>query len=229
MVVLWNPQKCSPVHHKMIERGASLVSVSGWHLAEHFGDPDQEAIRVRSNVGLSDLSSLPKWEIKGNELSKWAGIIFADDIPEPGCIARTDSGYVSRVSRNHAFFILNKTDIPVPAPLRSENFPAGCLHVLDRTDGFGGFLLCGPKANAILRRLTSLDLREATFPNLSCAFGPMAAIRVLLVRKDRAGLPAYEIFFSREYGEYFWDAVLAAGKEFQLVPFGSLAEHRLES
>ena len=229
MVVFANPRKHSPIHHKMIGRGASLVDVSGWRLAEHFGDPDQEVRGVRASAGLSDLSSLPKWEMKGNELSKWAGTISADGIPAPGRITRTDFGYISLISRNHAFLILNKTDLPVPAPLRGENLLAGCLHVMDRTDGFGGFLLCGPKAKAILGRLTSLDLREAGFPNLSCAFAPMAAIRVLLVRQNRADLPAYEIFFSREYGEYFWDVLMEAGKEFHLAPFGSLAAQRLES
>ena len=48
----------------------------------------------------------------------------------------------------------------------------------------------------------------------------MAEVYVILLRWDRAGLPGYDIYVSREYGEYIWDAMLEAGHEYGIVPFG---------
>jgi sarcosine oxidase, subunit alpha len=42
----------------------------------------------------------------------------------------------------------------------------------------------------------------------------MAGIRVLLVRRDRRGLLGYEILVSREYAEYLWNVLMAAGQEY---------------
>ena len=224
----WSPRKHSPVHHEMVRRGATLVEVSGWYVAEHFGDAEKETLEVRSGTGISDISALRKWEIKGNELLKWAGTLLPGEIPEPGRVACLGPSSLSRVSQNEAFFVLGTIDGPIPAPISEGNLQSGCLHVLDRTDGYGGFLLCGPRARAVLARLTSLDFREARFPDLSCVAGPLAATRVLIVRRDRSGLPAYEIFFHRECGQYLWHAVMEAGREFQIVPFGMRAAQLLD-
>ncbi len=223
-----SPTKQSPVYHKLIEAGAALVEVSGWLLAERFGDAGQEALAARSNVGLFDHSSVPKWEIKGADVAEFLSSVLGTNIPEPGGAALTSSGYVGRVSRHHALFILDQQEGTLAARINEKSSHTGCVHVMDRTCGFGCFLLCGPSARSVLRKLTAVDLRETSFPDLSCACGPMAAIRVLIVRKDRAALPGYEIFFSREYGEYLWDAMMEAGSEFQMRPFGLAAARLLE-
>ncbi len=224
----WNPTKQSPVHHKLVESGAVLAQVSGWLLAEHFGNAQEELLAVRSSVGLADLSWVSKWEIQGTEVRRFLTSILGEKIPEPGRAALVSSGYACRGSRNHALFVSDQETAPFTARPSAWGSNAGCLHATDRTNGFGSFVLCGPRARAVLSKLTSLDLRERFFTDLSCAWGPMAAIRVLLVRKDRSGVPGYEIFFSREYGEYLWDAVKEAGMEFHLRPFGLAAARILE-
>ncbi len=225
----WNPIGKSTVHYKLVSLGAVLEQVSGWELAAHFGDASREIASLRSGVGLADLSSAPKWEIKGVDLGGFLRSITGGQIPDPGRALRVGSNCLIRVSPNHALFILdreNPDDTPVMSRAAGQE---GCVHVTDRTCGLGSFLLCGPEAVSVLRKLSPMDFLELSFPDLSCRSGPMAAVQVLVVRRDRAELPGYEIFFNREYGEYLWDAVSEAGEEFRMRPFGVVAERLLAS
>jgi len=224
----WNPAKLSPVHHKLVNSGGAMALADGWLVAKDFGDAQAEVAAIRSRVGLVDLSPALKLELKGTGTGDYLDSLLGKPVPQPGRLALAPPGYVCRVSRNHAFFVFDREKSPLVAKIRQVRSDGSCLHAIDRTNGFGGFLLCGPQAAWLLNKLTSLDLRETSFPNFSCAFGPMAAIRALLAKRDRGGLPAYEIFFSREYGEYFWDAVREAGEEFRLQACGLDAARLLE-
>ncbi len=228
MTALWQPTKQSPVHHQLIAERAVLTKTSGGLVAEHFGNAQEEARVVRSGVGLCDLSSVQKWEIKGTELSRHLASVLGGAIPHPGGVAPGNSGALCRVSRFHALFVADQGDALNGSFLLNERSSAECFHVTDRTSGLANFLLCGPRARDVLGKLTSLDLREDPFPNLRCACGPVAAIQALMVREDRGHLPGYQILFSREYGEYLWGVVRRAGEEFQLRPFGAAAMRLLE-
>jgi len=50
--------------------------------------------------------------------------------------------------------------------------------------------------------------------------GKVAGIPALLLRIGFVGETGWEIHFSAEYGEYLWDALLEAGADTQLRPFG---------
>lgn len=216
--------KLSPLNYPLTKAGAVLTNVSGWLLAEHFGNAGEEARWVSSHVGLCDLSCVPKFELQGKDL---AAALLSDlgiVAPSPGRAVVAEWGYACRLSPNHALLIFDAVGSPPPAWLGRPQ--AECVHVVDRTNGHAGVLIRGPAAPDVLRKLSPLDIREEKFPNLSCAAGPMAAVRVILVRRDTGGLPGYEVFFSREYAEYLWEAIIEAGAEFEMRPFG-LAAARL--
>lgn len=223
------PVKLSPTHHQLLRDGAALTDVSGWKVAEHFGNPQEETEAVRSGVGLSDQSAVAKWEVKGTDVPRFLAAALAVQKLVPGRVARVGSGTVCLISRYHALYTSDDAQGEPPQSLEGQTASETCAHVTERTSGFGKFLLCGPQARDVLAKLTSLDLREQKLPNLSCASGPMASIQVLLIRRDRTGLPGYEILFNREYGEYFWNVIKEAGQEYHLRPFGLITDRSLES
>jgi glycine cleavage system aminomethyltransferase T len=222
----WNPLKQSPAHHQLVKDGAAFAEISGWLVAEHFGNAQEEMSAIRTSVGLCDLSSGQKWEIKGTGIAQFLGGSFGGTLPEPCRASRASSGTLCRVSRHHAIFIADESSQPFLPP--GEGTRTACVHATDRTSGLGDFLLCGPKARRVLAKLSSMDLRETRFPDLACAPGPLAAVQVLVLRRDRRGVLAYEILFHREHGEYLWQAIKEAGEEFHLRPFGASARRQLE-
>ena len=80
-----------------------------------------------------------------------------------------------------------------------------------------------------MRKLTTLDLRPAQFPDLSCAQGSLAGIHTLVIRADIQAHLAYQVYCGREFGEYLWDALLDAGQEFGARPFGLAAQRQLHA
>jgi sarcosine oxidase subunit alpha len=75
----------------------------------------------------------------------------------------------------------------------------------------------------VLTGLTEIDTSDMAFPDLSCAQGMVAEVRATLLRVDRGGVPGYELYFGRDYGEYMWDSVLEAGEPAGLTPVGTEA------
>ena len=79
----------------------------------------------------------------------------------------------------------------------------------------------------MLRKLTSVDVSERPMPDLSCRQTSLAHVGAIILRKDFDGVPAFHVLVSREYGESVWDAILHAGHEFHLSPFGLQAQQLL--
>ena len=78
------------------------------------------------------------------------------------------------------------------------------------------WLVCaspGPSRSELLSKLSELDASPAAFPNLHCAQTRCAEIHGTLIRVDLGSLPSYDLYFSREFGEYMWEAIFHAGEE----------------
>ncbi len=203
-----------------------MAESEGWQLPLHFGDAAQESEAVRSAVGLTDSSATRKWEIKGADLGSFIG--SSSDYPAPGQVVVADFGWLCRISYKHALLVSDQDSPTLLSQIEQQCSAENCLHLLDRTDGLTNLWLSGPRAASVLSKLGAFDLRESGFPDLRCICGPMAGIQTFLVRRDQHGLPGYEVLFASEYGSYLWDAIMEAGKEFQIRPYGRDAIRLLE-
>jgi dimethylglycine dehydrogenase len=213
------PVRSSPLQRRLANAGGTFSEADGWQVVHHFGDAAREADSARSGVGLCDLSHAVKWQVQGRDLGSALSSVLKAEGLSPGRAAVSGGVLVCCPSREQALAIC---DPPQPALISDlqEFARSGCLHLVDRTSGFARILVCGPQSPSVLRKLTPLDTRERIFPDLSCAWTPMAGVRVLLIRVDRRALAAYEILLSREYSEYLWQALSEAGQEYKLGFFG---------
>jgi len=57
-----------------------------------------------------------------------------------------------------------------------------CVHAVERTSGLACFLLAGQNAVEVMNRITSLDVRDVRFPDLSCARTPLAHVNAWMAR-----------------------------------------------
>ena len=222
------PAKNSPLHHRLALSGASFTEVFGWLMADQFVDPQEEVNSVRAQVGLCDLSHARKWQVHGAELSDSLQPLLEGPVPDVGRHSTCRGGLVARTSRHQALFVIYDPKAPSFAEMPLSPRQDECTHIVDRTAGFGTFLLCGPQATSVLRKCTPLDLRDRVFPHLACAWTPLTGVRCLLLRKDWPGLLGYIVLVSREYAEYLWNALLVSGQEFRIQPFGRKAAGLLE-
>jgi sarcosine oxidase, subunit alpha len=94
------------------------------------------------------------------------------------------------------------------------------VYITDVTSVYAQLLLAGPKSREVLRKLSSLNVSESALPDLRCGQSEVAHVRAIVLRQDLGPIPAFHLLVSREYGESVWEAILHAGQEFDLAPFG---------
>lgn len=99
---------------------------------------------------------------------------------------------------------------------------------IDVTSVYTSLRLVGPRSTAVLGKLTSLNLGSKTFPNRTCAQASLAYVPAIFLRDDIQELFGIHLLVTREYAESVWEAILHAGHEFHISPYG-LATLRLLS
>jgi len=226
----WNPIKLTAMHYQHISLGATIADVDGWQRPVRYTAPAQELEAVKKAVGICDISPVGKHSVQGNDIAALIEKI-SPQVPslETNKVAVVnlsgpdgvviDPVVVCRFCEDEVFITSPPDNIALVAQTLEENL-AGCAHLVDMTSNFAAITVSGPSSSQMLSKLTDLNISPNAFPDLSCAQGMMAEVYVILLRWDRAGLPGYDIYVSREYGEYIWDAMLEAGHEYGIVPFG---------
>jgi sarcosine oxidase subunit alpha len=237
----FHPIRRTPLHHWHEHAGARWMDAGQWKRPEHYGDPAEEVCAVRSGVGLIDVGTLGKLEISGPDagellervyLNKWTdlkpsrarygvmcnedGIVFDDGV---GARLAPDRFYLTATTGNAdgVFQWLEMwRDI---WRLRAT--------VLNHTAAVAAMNLAGPLSRPVLERLTKLDLSPPSFPYMTLREAEIAAVPCRLLRIGFVGELGYEIHCPSSQAWHVWEALLEAGKDHGLRPFGVEAQRIL--
>jgi heterotetrameric sarcosine oxidase gamma subunit len=205
----------SPLCRRHLALGAVLAETGGWQAAARFAGPEEEARRVREGVGLADASWIGKLELQGVDPGM--------KTPPPA------SRRVWPLGRGHWLVTYPPADRDaVTREMRALASLYPCVRLTDVTSATAALVLAGPGSRDVLGSLTSLDVSERAMPDLSARQAGVAQVHAVVLRQDAGGIPAFRLLAAREYAEYFWDAVMHAGRGLGIVPFGSEALGRLE-
>jgi sarcosine oxidase, subunit alpha len=230
----FEPAKRSAIHARHRELGAKVMWAGDWRRAYDYGDPQAEALAVHEAAGLIDVSTLGKLIVRGpdaaafldrlypNRFSNLArgriryGVLTSDAgrIMDDGTICRLEdeSFYVTTTSSGagavEQWFAWWLADWRMRVTLT------------DVTQGLAAVNLAGPRAREIMGRLTDLDCSGEAFAYLDGKRARVAGVASLILRIGFVGEVGYEIHFPSAFGQDVWDAILAAGAEFGIRPFG---------
>jgi sarcosine oxidase subunit alpha len=189
---------------------------------------------VRERAGLIDVSTLGKLVLKGKDAPLLLDKVYTHWFSnlKPGRIRYgvicddsgtiLDDGTVARLAADHYYITTSTGNIDfVEQWMKWWTAGTGwCVHVVNVTAGNAALNLAGPQARQVLAKLTDVDVSPAAFPYMACREGAVAGVPALLLRIGFVGETGWEIHFPAEYGEYLWDALLEAGADVQLKPFG---------
>ncbi|MCP5371970.1 MAG: GcvT family protein [Hyphomicrobiales bacterium] len=200
---------------------------SAWF--EHMGN---EARNVAENVGILDMTAFAKCRVSGPGAEAFLDHLVANRLPKK----------VGRVGLCHALLpsggVLSEFTIQREGPDTFYLVSAGALQRLDHdylqkmmpTDGsvrfdaltnsMGVLVVSGPKARELMQRVSSADFSNAAFPWLSgqeidVGLAPTKALRVNFV-----GELGWELHHPIEYQNHIFDALMAAGADLGIKPFG---------
>jgi sarcosine oxidase subunit alpha len=219
-----------------------------WHPA-FYGPKDQrdacsqeEALAIRTNVGLIDVSTLGGLEIRGADAAEFLNRLYTFAyVKQPVGKSRyllmtnpagaiIDDGVACRFGDEHFYVTATtggvenvyRTMLWWNAQWRLE------VDITNVTAAYAGVNIAGPKSRDVLNKLCAdVDLSTEGFPYLGVRTGSVAGIPVRILRVGFVGELGYEIHAPSSQGECLWDALLEAGQEESIRPVGIEAQRLL--
>ena len=218
-----------------------MMLLGSWKRPYAYTAPNEEHRAVRERVGIIDVSTLGKLEVKGKDAAQLLDRVYTHTFStlrtgrirygvmcdDSGIII--DDGTVSRLADDH-FFLTTTTGNVEFVEQWLKWWTAGtdlCAQVTNVTGGLAAMNIAGPYARQVFSRITDSDLSSEAFPYMACRQAEVAGVPALLLRIGFVGETGWEIHIPAECGEQVWDAVMAAGAEFQIIPFGVGAQRIL--
>ena len=214
------------LHRKL---GARMTEFGGYDMPLSYRGIIHEHLAVRRAAGLFDLSHMGEFHLEGphalalleraltNSASRMiAGqaqytIMCADD---GGTV---DDLIVYRLAPEHYMLCVNASNITADWQwLRELNRNGAAL--TDRSDETALIAIQGPRAVAILARLSALPL--ASIARFRTIAGDVAGVAALVARTGYTGEDGFEIFCSAGDGERLFEAALGAGASDGILPCG---------
>jgi sarcosine oxidase subunit alpha len=236
------PDRRSPIHSWHVRQGASFTYQGNWLRPESYGDPQAEVRNVRTSVGIGDVSSLGKLDLRGPDVApflewlyvnRWrnlavgsvrygvlcdeGGAVLDDGVvgrlADDRYIASTTSGGSERVARWMQYWL-------------QVGSPTYRVVVTPVTDGFASLNVAGPRARELLERLVDdVDLANEAFPYMRVRQGTVAGVAgCFMWRIGFTGELSYEIYVPAGYGLHVWESLFEAGADFGVGPYGLEAQ-----
>jgi sarcosine oxidase subunit alpha len=235
------PVRRTPMHAIHIASGATMMNAGQWKRPEHYGDPHAEVQAVRRGVGIIDVSTLGKIDVRGPDapalLERVYTGTFAGMAPgqlryglmctEEGIIF--DDGVVARLAEER--FYLTTTSGGAQRVYEWITWWAAVwglrVHIRDQTANHAAINLAGPHTRELLSPLTDIDLSKEAFPYMRTRQGHLAGVPARLMRVGFVGELGYEIHLPAAYGAHLWETLTQAGAAMGLSPFGIEAQRVL--
>ena len=242
------PTRHTPAHAWAVAQGASFIEAGVWLRAAYFptaGESDwfdatmREVKAVRSSVGICDVSTLGKIDIQGADAGRFLDLVYTNTfstlaigkaryglmLREDGFVM--DDGTTSRLGPDH--FLMTTTTVNAGKVMQHLEFchqvlfPDLDVQMISVSDQWAQFSVAGPKSRDVLARVIDRqhDISNAAFPYMAAAgMTAMGGKAARLFRISFSGELAYEIAVPARFGVALGEALMSAGAEFGITPYG---------
>ncbi len=207
----------------------------GFDRGNWFGAVGEECRALASGVGLLEISTFAKYEVKGPGAAAWLDRLLANRLPRPGKTALSPmlspagrllgDFTVSRLSEDR-FLLLGSGPVQRFHMRWFEGqLPAdGSVTVENLSARYCGLHIAGPSARKLLQAVADGEVGANAFPFLSVremAVGPCP--KAIVVRISFTGELGYEIYMPAEYQRGIYEELRAKGRDLGLRHVGSRA------
>ena len=241
----FRPTRLPPAHLWAAERGARFAEAGAWLRAERFPLPNEsdwqatvarEVTAVRTEAGVSDVSTLGKIELTGPDVGIFLDRLYVNRFSNLrpgraryGLMLREDGfafddGTTARLGPER--FLMTTTTAHAERVLAHMEFchqilwPDLDLDFIAVTDRWAQFAIAGPRARAILERVLDAgqDISNEAFPFMQAAeMRALDGATARLFRISFSGELAYEIAVPARYAESCIARIVEAGA----TPYGT--------
>jgi aminomethyltransferase len=215
---------------------AKMVNFGGWDMPVEYSGIVAEHMATRTAAGLFDVSHMGEIEVCGahaldlvqhvtcNDASKLAvgQAHYSGLMTEQGTFV--DDLLVHKISDTHYLLCVN-------AGNQEQDFEHIRAHnrigarIENAGERYSQLAIQGPKALGILQGFCAVPLESIRYYHF--AFGAVDGVDCLIARTGYTGEDGFEIYFSPEYSEKLWNAILDAGSAEGMLPCGLGARNTL--
>ena len=246
---VFQPIRQTPIHVWHEQQGAYMEPVGQWRrpycyprTGESYADAvEREINQTRGSLGLIDASTLGKLLIKGPDAAKFLDMLYTNMISslkvgkcryalmcnENGFLS--DDGVVARIDKET--FLCHTTSggadhihAHMEEWLQTEWWDWK-VYVANVTEQFAQVGVVGPNARAVLEKLGGMDVSKDALGFMEWKDGQIGGFKARAYRISFSGELSYEIAVPANQGLAFWQALLEAGQEFGVMPYGTEALH----
>ena len=222
----------SPVHSRTFPLCESL-NYREWAgyfaVSAYEGHHEHEYNAIRNAAALIDVSPLFKYLITGPDAARFIDRLITRDVSKmavgqvfytPWCDEHghvIDDGTVARLGDSR--FRWTAAD----PNLRwfTQNAAGFHVNVADISEEVAALALQGPTSARLLRAVSTADIDRLKYFRITS--GTIGGITVEISRTGYTGDLGYEIWMPASHAVHVWDALMAAGRPFDIKPAGMLA------
>ncbi len=215
--------------------GREAVDKPSFRRTNWFDAVGEECRAVRETVGLFEVSTFAKYELRGSGAEGWLDRLLANRVPRK--VGRTVlSPMLSEKGRiigdftvtrlaDERFLLLGAGGMQRYHMRHFDRFlPAENVAVENLSARFTGLQIAGPRARDLLSTVCDADVSNDGFPFLGArVLGVGLVPEAIAVRVSFTGELGYEIYCPAEYQRALFDALTAAGKRYDLGLAGTRA------
>jgi len=99
------------------------------------------------------------------------------------------------------------------------------VYTANVTEQYAQVGLAGPNSRKVLQKLTSDDIGAEALPFMACTEITVGDIPARVFRISFAGELSFELSVPASHGRALWEALMAAGAEYGVMPYGTEAMH----
>lgn len=222
----------TPFHALASAMGAQMGPVGGGFLNVHsYGDVAREHLNTRAHVGLQDLSTMGKIDIKGPDAEALVNHLIVNDAARmtPGqaryaSVCAPDGGImddltVFRLGSEHFLIVTGSRNRLKIRDWAMQHAAGRRAYVTDITAAVAFPTIQGPNARALLQSLTE-DADLAALKRWTFTQGYLDGTPVMISRTGVTGELGFELFVPADEAAGVWNALFRAGGAFGLRPYG---------
>lgn len=242
----FQPVRKTPLHDWAEEQGAVFVETGLWMRSSWFpregedwlASASREVLNTRGAVGICDVSTLGKIDVQGKDAGQFLDKLYCNTfstlavgkaryglmLREDGIVY--DDGTTSRLAEDH--YVMTTTTANAAKVMAQMEFAHQALFpdldvtYVSVTEQWAQMAVAGPKARPTLQKLVDeLVMTDESVPYMAALeVSIMGGIPARLFRLSFSGEHAYELAVPADYGSMVARAVMQAGDEFGITPYG---------
>ncbi|NTT86592.1 sarcosine oxidase subunit alpha family protein [Tabrizicola fusiformis] len=246
---IFQPLRRSPIHAWHEAQGAYMEPVGLWRRPycypkageSHEQAVHREILNTRKAVGMLDASTLGKIIVKGPDAGRFLDMLYTNvmsTLPVGKCRYGlmcneqgflSDDGVVVRLTEDS--WLCHTTSGGADRIHGWMEDWLQCewwdwqVYTANVTEQYAQIAVAGPNARKVLEKLGGMDVSKEALPFMAFVEGHLGGLPARVHRISFSGELSYEIAVPASHGLALWQALIAAGAEFGVQPYGTEAMH----